>query len=140
VQCHTDSGRIDCQIYVQNVISRHVSIFESALPVTVHSLEQEKEVRMSIVLSPMGVEQRFAETVSSPPRLASLSGKRLGMLDNGKPKADVLEGRIDELLRERFDIPSVVRRRKLTAQEPAAIEDLIALAEGVDLVVNGLGD
>lgn len=95
---------------------------------------------MGIVLSPRGVSRCFAESVSSPVRFGSLGGKRLGMLDNGKPKADVLQARLEELFRERVGIASVVRRRKLSAQEPAVTGDLIALAEGSDLVVNGLGD
>lgn len=95
---------------------------------------------MSIVLSPIGVRRGFVETVAAPERLGNLGGKTLGLLDNGKPKADLLEERIEELLRERAGVERVVRRRKLSAQEPAAGETLNALAEGSDFVVNGLGD
>jgi hypothetical protein len=95
---------------------------------------------MITVLSPLGVGRRFAETVSPPNRFGNLASKRLGLLDNGKPKADLLESRIEELFRERFGVAQVIRRRKVSAQQPAPAEDLIELANSADLVINGLGD
>src|SRR5947199_5342677 len=67
-----------------------------------------------IVLSPEGKAQTSAARVASLPRFADLRGKVVGLLDNSKPNADKLEERFEQLLRERFGVAGVVRRRKIT--------------------------
>jgi hypothetical protein len=74
------------------------------------------------------------------PRFADLRGKRIGLLDNSKPNADKLAGRLAELLQERYGAGEIVMRRKLTAQEGAPQHYLDELAAAADLVLSGLGD
>ncbi len=60
---------------------------------------------------------------TSAPRLPSLEGKVVTLLDIGKAKGDHLLDRLEELLRERARPAEVVRRKKPTFARPAP-EDL----------------
>jgi hypothetical protein len=93
-----------------------------------------------IVLSPEGKAQTSAARVASLPRFADLHGKVIGLLDNSKPNADKLEERFEQLLRERFGVAGVVRRRKITAQQGAPKPYLDELAAQADFILSGLGD
>ena len=93
-----------------------------------------------IVLSPEGKAQTSAARVASLPRFADLRGKVVGLLDNSKPNADKLEERFEQLLRERFGVVGVVRRRKITAQQGAPKPYLDQLAAQADFILSGLGD
>jgi len=93
-----------------------------------------------IVLSPEGKAQTSAARVGSLPRFADLRGKVVGLLDNSKPNADKLEERFEQLLRERFGVAGVVRRRKITAQQGAPKPYLDQLAAQADFILSGLGD
>ncbi len=74
------------------------------------------------------------------PRLENLDGKVMGLLDITKNGSDVFLDRVEELIRERFNITDVVRVKKPTFSRPAPTELLINLAEQVDFVVEGLAD
>jgi len=93
-----------------------------------------------IVLSPEGKAQTSAARVASLPRFADLRGKVVGLLDNSKPNADKLEERFEQLLREKFGVAGVVRRRKITAQQGAPKPYLDQLAAQADFILSGLGD
>lgn len=93
-----------------------------------------------IVLNPEGKAPTAAAKLAALPRFASLKGKTVGILDNSKPNADRLAGRLAELLRERYGVASVVTRRKLTAQQGAPKKYLDELAAQSDFVLAGLGD
>ena len=93
-----------------------------------------------IVLSPEGKAQTSAARVASLLRFADLRGKVVGLLDNSKPNADKLEERFEQLLRERFGVAGVVRRRKITAQQGAPKPYLDELAAQADFILSGLGD
>ncbi len=93
-----------------------------------------------IVLSPEGRAQTSAARVASLPRFADLRGKVVGLLDNSKPNADKLEERFEQLLRERFGVAGVVRRRKITVQQGAPKPYLDQLAAQADFILSGLGD
>ena len=93
-----------------------------------------------IVLSPEGKAQTSAARIASLPRFADLRGKVVGLLDNSKPNADKLEERFEQLLRERFGVAGVVRRRKITAQQGAPKPYLDQLAAQADFILSGLGD
>jgi hypothetical protein len=75
---------------------------------------------------------------SLSPRPATLRGKRIGVLDNSKPNADTLLGRVAELLVERAGAAEIVRWRKPGASTPAADHD--ALAAGADVFLTGSAD
>ena len=79
-----------------------------------------------------------SQTKPLAPRPASLYGRRVGVLDNSKPNADVLLGRLAELLVERHGAASVVKWKKPGASRPATMIDEIA--RSADLVLTGSGD
>lgn len=61
------------------------------------------------------------------PRPASLAGKTLGILDNGKANAGVLMQAIADLLRAEQGVASTIVRKKPVAgpAPPQAVEDLV---------------
>ena len=93
-----------------------------------------------IVLSPEGKAQSSAAKVASLPQFADLRGKVIGLLDNSKPNADKLGERFEQLLREKYGVAGVVKRRKLTAQQGASKQYLDELAAQADFILSGLGD
>ena len=79
-----------------------------------------------------------SQTKALAPRPATLRGRRIGVLDNSKPNADRLLGRLAELLVERHGAASVMTWRKPGASRPAIMIDEIA--RSADLVLTGSGD
>jgi len=86
---------------------------------------------------------------SAPPRIlshnmalrtADIRGKRLGFLWNSKPNGDLLFGRLEQLLREKYELTDVVYRRKPTSSAPATPQVMDELATSVDVAIVGLGD
>ena len=74
------------------------------------------------------------------PRLSSLAGVRVGLLDNDKPKADRLLEHVAALLGERHGVREFVRVRKGSATRPAEPEHVMRLTREVDAVVTAIGD
>jgi hypothetical protein len=72
------------------------------------------------------------------PRLTSLAGKRIGILDNSKANAGVLMLAVAKVLQERYGVGEVVKRDKPVAGPPSP-EALAALAE-CDLALVGSAD
>jgi hypothetical protein len=72
------------------------------------------------------------------PRRATLAGARIGVLDNSKPNADTLLGRVAELLVERHGAASIARWQKPGASRPAAMIDEVV--SGADVVLTGSAD
>jgi len=52
------------------------------------------------------------------PRLTSLAGKRVGILDNGKANAGTLMLAVTKILQERYGVTEVVKREKPVAGPP----------------------
>ena len=75
------------------------------------------------------------------PKLSTLSGKIVGLLDISKPGGSVFLDRLESLLRERYGVASVVRAMKPTFTKPApeAIIDQL-LAARCDAVIEALAD
>lgn len=73
-------------------------------------------------------------------RPASLEGKVIGILDNGKAKSDVLLRGVQELLRTETGIKDLLVLRKPSAYRPAPDEQLDELARRADAVITGIGD
>lgn len=73
-------------------------------------------------------------------RLSDIRGKSVGFLWNNKPNGDVLFGRLEELLRQKYEIKDVSYGKKPTASVPATDEVLDQLVASADAVVVGLGD
>jgi hypothetical protein len=72
------------------------------------------------------------------PRLASLEGRTIGLLDISKPRGDVFLDRIEQKLRERG--AEVIRYAKPTFTKPAPIDLRQQIAVECDAVVEALAD
>ncbi len=72
------------------------------------------------------------------PRLASLAGRRIGLLDIAKARGDVFLNRLEERLRERG--ADVTRYRKPTFTKPAPPDLRQQIAVQCDAVVEALAD
>lgn len=81
-----------------------------------------------------------AKTFAPAPRPASLAGKVIGVLDNGKTKSDLLLLEIQNLLRSEAGVTDIVIVRKPSAYRPAPDEQLDDLARRADAVIAGIGD
>ena len=72
------------------------------------------------------------------PRLATLQGKRAGILDNGKANAGTLMLAVTKILQERYGVTEVIKREKPVAGPPKP-EVLDALAQA-DFALVGSAD
>jgi len=88
------------------------------------------------VLSPVGATAATIKPLAR--RRPSLAGLRIGVLDNSKPNADVLLGRVAQRLAERAPGASIRRWQKPGASHPAAMLDEIAA--GADVLLTGSAD
>jgi hypothetical protein len=80
--------------------------------------------------------------VSNPaPRLTSLAGKTIGLLDISKGGGSVFLDHLERLLKQRYGVASIVRAMKPTFTKPApdaVIEMLVAA--NCDAVIEALAD
>ncbi len=74
------------------------------------------------------------------PRLTTVAGTRLGVIDDSKKNADVLLEELVELLRTRYEISDVRWHRKPSASRPADPAAIRDLAEACDSVIIAIGD
>jgi hypothetical protein len=91
-----------------------------------------------VLISPVN-EATVAESALAP-RLSSLRGARVGLLDNSKSKADKMLDAVAAILHTRYGFTNIVRQRKPSASKPAAPEAITELARTCDLVIVGVGD
>jgi len=89
-----------------------------------------------VVLDPTNEQQ--SEARERQPRLASLEGRTIGLLDISKPRGDVFLDRIEQKLRERG--AEVIRYAKPTFTKPAPIDLRQQIAVECDAVVEALAD
>ncbi|MBI2492905.1 MAG: hypothetical protein HYV94_12555 [Candidatus Rokubacteria bacterium] len=90
------------------------------------------------VLSPIG-EVR-AESFTAPSLPSEWTGRTVGFIDNTKHNFDRLADDLGALLRERYGVRAVVRRRKANASTAAPAELVAELAKECDVVFAGSGD
>jgi hypothetical protein len=88
------------------------------------------------VLSPLGVTPDTVKPLAR--RQASLTGLRLGVLDNSKPNADVLLRRVAELLATRAEGVTLQSWTKPGSSRPAAMIEEIA--SSVDVLLTASAD
>ncbi len=94
------------------------------------------ESRNRVVLDPTG--ERSPATRERLPRLRSLAGRRIGLLDISKARGDVFLDRVEALLRARG--AETLRYRKPTFTKPAPIDLRQEIATRCDAVVEALAD
>ncbi len=74
-----------------------------------------------------------------PARLASLRGKKIGLLDISKPGGSLFLDRLEEILRTKYGVVEILRTRKPTFSKNAPPQ-IIEQLRGMDAVVEGLAD
>ena len=83
--------------------------------------------------------ENVAKAASPPARLASLRGKKIGLLDISKPGGSFFLDRLEEILRTQYGAAEVIRTRKPTYSKNAP-QQVIEQLRSVDAVVEGLAD
>lgn len=83
-------------------------------------------------------EDASAQTRPAP-RLATLEGATVGLLDNSKRNVGHFLGYIEEILRTEHGVSDVVRARKANMSAPAP-DDVMARLTACDAVFSAIGD
>ena len=92
---------------------------------------------MSIILVNPCDERR--PSAAAAPRLQTLAGKTVALLDISKPGGSIFLDRIERLLLGEHAVGRVIREVKPAYTKPAP-EELLARLRGADAVVEGLAD
>ena len=93
---------------------------------------------MSVTLiNPMNELQ--VKSAPPPPRIKSLAGRKLALLDISKPGGSFFLDRLEKILRERYQVAEVLRARKPTYTKNAP-DSVIEELRGVEAVIEGLAD
>jgi hypothetical protein len=74
------------------------------------------------------------------PRLDTLDGTTVGLLDINKSKGVYFLDRIEEVLRTRYGVKEVLRRKKVSPGRLASAEIHAELREKCDAVIEALSD
>jgi hypothetical protein len=91
----------------------------------------------TILVNPFDETARTQATIA--PRLDTLAGKTVGLLDISKPGGSFFLDHLEGLLKERFKVKEVVRKMKPTFTKPAP-ETLIQELTHCDAVIEALAD
>jgi len=78
--------------------------------------------------------------ISLSPSIARPFRKGAGLLDNMKVNCELFLDRLEELLRTKYQIGEVLRRKKFAEPEEAPPEVLQELSGRCDLVIHAFGD
>jgi hypothetical protein len=89
------------------------------------------------VLDPTFSEAAAATT--TVPRLTSLAGRSIGLLDNSKFNVRELLDYVEEILRTQHGVSTVVRLKKPDASRPAPA-NVLAEMKMCDAVISAVGD
>ncbi|HEY7365801.1 MAG TPA: hypothetical protein VIE37_17030 [Methylomirabilota bacterium] len=89
------------------------------------------------VLDPRLSAEGEAARLAAP--LASLDGALVGLLDNAKIGTARFYDHLEEMLRSRFGVREVMRRRKPDSSRPAPAE-LLGELSAADAIISGIGD
>ena len=74
------------------------------------------------------------------PKLATLDGARIGILENGKLNAEEMLNEVAQLFVQRHGCTVVKLASKKNASAPAPANTLTEVAPEVDFLITGLGD
>lgn len=89
------------------------------------------------VLSPVGEKKHIDVGRELAPRLATLSGKVVGLIDDGVGKAYFQ--RIEELLKEKVKPAQIIRKVKPHLSQPSPTELLDEVVKACKAVIVGVG-
>lgn len=90
-----------------------------------------------VVLDPSG--HVWVPETDSAPRIATVVGKNIGILDDGAPNSGHLMDRVGDLLVEQYGAARILTRRKDNFSRPAPAGMIEELGSSVDAVVVGVG-
>ncbi len=93
---------------------------------------------MALLLDPTSQVERTKKDFA--PRLESLAGKTVGLLDINKAKGEFFLDRLEEILRQQYGVKEVLRRRKLTPGRTVPVDVKKELEEKCDAVIEALSD
>jgi hypothetical protein len=79
------------------------------------------------------------EATRMAPALVSLEGALIGLLDNAKIGTERLYDHIEEMLKARYKVREVIRRRKPDSSRPVP-PAMLAEMSAADGIVSGIGD
>lgn len=92
-----------------------------------------------VVLSPIGQPDPSAWSYAQRP--ATLAGKRLGLVENGKYNSDRFLLELAEILNDQYGLAGVRMWRKSSPARGVSPDQMAEMrAAGIDLVVAGIGD
>lgn len=94
----------------------------------------------SITIVDPGVEEPQASAQAMAPRLVSLAGTTIGVIDNSKHMAAPLLSAVEELLKSRYGVGVTVRYRKDNPSIPTPAESVAQLVGDCDAVIHGVAD
>ena len=99
---------------------------------------------MGITTDVVTVLHPAAEDVAEPrglaPRLSSLQGMTVGLIDNHKRNANVYLEALGQLLQDRYGVARVVTYRKISQSMPTPDEVLDQLASECDAIIHAVAD
>jgi hypothetical protein len=84
-------------------------------------------------------KETVAKAMAPPARLASLQGKKIGLLDISKPGGNLFLDRLEQILRADYGAVEILRARKPTFAKVAP-DPVIEQLRGLDAVVEALAD
>ena len=84
-------------------------------------------------------KETTAQAAAPPARLASLTGKKIRLLDISKPGGNLFLDRLEQILRADYGAADVLRARKPTFAKVAP-DPVIEQLRGMDAVVEALAD
>jgi hypothetical protein len=91
----------------------------------------------TILINPFDETERVPAKLA--PRLDSLNGKTVGLLDISKPGGSFFLDHLERLLKEQFNVAQVIRKMKPTFTRPAP-DNVIEELSNCDAVVEALAD
>jgi hypothetical protein len=114
-------------------------------PRPVQGYPSRKECReMGITTDVVTVLHPAAEDVAEPqrpaPRLSSLQGTTVGLIDNHKRNANIYLEALGHLLQDRYGVSHVVTYRKVSQSMPTPDAVLDQLASECDAVIHAVAD
>ncbi|MBI2322485.1 MAG: hypothetical protein HYU88_10495 [Chloroflexi bacterium] len=86
------------------------------------------------------IEQPLPAPTQLAPRLTTLAGRTVGLLENTKYNSRELLDDIAEVLQRDYGVRDILRRSKESASRPAAAAVYDELAAHCDAVITGIGD
>lgn len=90
------------------------------------------------VLNPAAED--LAQKHSLAPRLSSLQGITLGLIDNHKRNADIYLNEVGRLLQTQYGVSKIIKYRKDSQSMPTPAEVMDDLAARCDAIIHAVAD